>query len=69
MSEAGEWIEHDGGPMPVPGETKVDVRFADQSIEVGYAANTWGAEFDALDDWWSHKGHRANHIIAWRLAE
>lgn len=43
MSETknSEWIKHDGGKMPVPAGTMVDVKFGDGEIDTNTPADYW----------------------------
>jgi len=40
----GDWIEHDGSPMPVPADTLVEVRFRDGTEDAGMQAGDWSSE-------------------------
>lgn len=55
------WIDHAGGPCPVPEDTMVDVRFRDRDIESDIHAGFWS-------DWWLHDGS-ATDIVAYRLSK
>lgn len=55
------WIEHDGGPMPVDGETIVRVRFRD-GIEGGLVR---GKVWKMRPDQWRHRNSPYD-IIAYR---
>lgn len=48
-----EWIKHDGKGMPVDGDTRVDVRWADEERPdaLGYLASLFDtAPFEWVDD-------------------
>jgi len=51
-----KWIKHDGGPMPVPGDTQVAIKVDCLSEQYDSTEN---AEYwkEGLD-WWQHKGAR-----------
>ena len=55
-----KWIEWNGGEMPVPGDTVVEVKFSGDQTEVERL------KADSLD--WRHKYTFAN-IIAYRIAQ
>jgi hypothetical protein len=60
----GEWIAHDGRPMPIDWKTKVEVRFRDGDKEHNVLAGFWAAGYD----WWQHQAN--NHscdIVAYRI--
>ena len=59
---ADGWIEHDGGPCPVPLDSKPAIVFADGSGRPGglFTARFWFRTF------WTHEAHPNNHIIAYK---
>ncbi|MCA6256946.1 MAG: hypothetical protein IM650_02465 [Phenylobacterium sp.] len=58
--DADGWIKHDGGPRPVYGYDKVQVRFRSGEI---------GGGKDARDHKWSHHfATSPGDIVAWRRA-
>lgn len=61
--KADGWVEHDGGPCPVPLGSKVAVLWGDghQTPPV-YAAGEWCDYHDS----WQHEGPRKHHIIAYK---
>ena len=58
MSE--EWIEWNGGECPVPGDTLVDLKFADK----GSCAVVSAGQFD-----WGHCDNPYFNIIAYRIVQ
>lgn len=54
-----EWIKHDGGPCPVDGGIRVEVRLRDG------ATDTRGAS----DLYWDYAIPREDQIIAYRIVE
>ena len=69
---ADGWLPHDGGPCPVPLQTKVQVMFHSGEIRYPRRAGWWTA-FDTVSkfaehDLWQHQSpNPANHIIAYKL--
>jgi len=63
------WIEHDGGPCPVPLDSKVDVMFRDGSGSKRRHRAQWWTAFNpviAAQDLWRHEAGPENDIIAYR---
>ena len=57
----GEWIKWEGGPMPVPADTKVIVKFRDQSVVED--------DIQRADFWvWRHS-REDDDVIAYRLVK
>lgn len=61
-----EWIEHSGDGMPVPGDTRVEVRFRDGDILTGTAA-LWNSEGDDGTNWRFLKSDPDFDIVAYRI--
>lgn len=67
-----EWIEHDGKDMPVPGDTRVIVRFRDGEQEDegdDSPASYWHFNeiFTVGSNWvWCGEPHNSN-IVAYRI--
>jgi hypothetical protein len=61
-----EWIEHDGGGMPVPGDTHVEVKFRDGDILTGQAGY-WDSEGDDGTNWRFVKSDPDFDIVAYRI--
>ena len=55
MSEL-EWIKHDGGPMPVPGDTVVVVGFSDGRCDEELEASYWHDDRNDYSNWVGHDG-------------
>ena len=64
---ADGWIEHDGGPCPMPDEDIVEVLFADHTTDMTYAA-FWSAALPGMDDSWTGECASDDRIIAYRPA-
>ncbi len=70
-TQTSEWIEHDGGPMPVDAETLVIVRFRDGREELERQASKaifWGDGSD-VDSNWSHEAPSESDIVAYRVVK
>ena len=62
-----EWIEHDGGPCPVPPYEMVGVRFRDGAeIAPGII---WAGAWVSPKDWWQHERADGTDIIAYRVVQ
>lgn len=59
------WKRHDGGPMPVDGMVKVDVRHEDGEVSFALRAEQWNRG----DSWWEGKGRAGKNIVAYRVSE
>jgi hypothetical protein len=62
--QQSDWIEWSGGECPVPGGTRVDVKFRDGTVARRQFAKTWSI---GSADWWKHEfdeGHD-NDIVAY----
>lgn len=60
-----DWIVHDGGGLPVAGETHVEVRFRDGTIDATDDAGFWNAR----PSWWKWAKDSTSifDIIAYRV--
>lgn len=58
------WIEHDGGPCPVPLDSMPGVLWGDGHLTpIGeFRAGEWCDQHDS----WMHFGPRKHHIIAYK---
>lgn len=61
-----EWIEHDGKGMPVPAETRVELRFRDGDTRFG-AAGTWDSDGDEGTQWRFLASDPDFDIVAYRI--
>lgn len=64
------WVEHDGGPCPVPLDSRVGLMFgpdADGFVAVfrGPLIAKWHTAEFGPDDW-QHKGRQSDRIFAYR---
>jgi hypothetical protein len=59
------FVPHDGGPCPVPLNSKPVIMVRSGEIQTGESFPAW---FWAAGDkdWWQHQGNRRNNIIAYR---
>lgn len=64
-NDNGGWIAHNGGPMPVDGMVKVDVRHEDGSTTESIRAEMWNRG----DSWWCGKAPTGFNITAYRVSE
>lgn len=63
--KAEGWIEHDGGPCPVPLDSKPGIMWSDGTNDPkpNVAASFWTRG----DDWWKHEGESDDcFIIAYK---
>lgn len=65
MSEQG-WIEHDGKGMPVPADTRVELRFRDGDTMTGNAG-FWDDEGEEGSNWRFVKCDPDLDIVAYRI--
>lgn len=60
------WLTHDGGPCPVPPDTRVRIRIRAGNISKGLRAAGWAQGFN---DWWRHEGDACTNIVAYQIIE
>lgn len=64
--KAEGWIEHDGGPCPVPLDMIVDVMFADGGTDGSIYAGFWSAEVPEMDSQWEGECDPDDRIVAYK---
>lgn len=66
-----EWVDHDGGPVPVAPETIVHVRFRDgNETMTATTAHNWDGRGKPEGSCWLHTAEAANaasDIVAYRV--
>lgn len=63
--EVGKWYDWTGGPCPIDGETRAQVRFRyGQTYEGSGKTSFWS---NGSYDWWKHEGLPDDNIIAFKV--
>lgn len=69
--DTSKWIDHDGGVMPVPAGTRVDIRYRDGTEMYDLVAGDYGSLYDAAAGRWEvlHCGPCRLDIVAYRVIQ
>lgn len=72
MSEINPWISHSGGPCPVDGDVRVDVRHKDGDTTMNAHAGDMVVPDPHGFDWWRHydaNGTDEGFVVAYRIVK